>query len=194
MCLLFFSSSQYFLSRDIIPFYLNSLNLSGVWAEVGVQKGYFSHHILQGSNLKKLYSIDPWKKFDANYVDIADTSNFRHYMNFILTKLLLFTFWGRSQIVRATSTVAASDIQEELDFVYLDWRHHYEAVKEDISIWYPKITSWGVLSGHDYMDGINSEGSIFWVKSAVDEFVLENKLELIITKEANYPSWIIRKP
>ena len=49
------------------------------------------------------------------------------------------------------------------------------------------------MAGHDYVDGRLFE-SDFGVKKAVDEFVSENNLELVLTKERDYPSWIIHKP
>lgn len=37
-----------------------------------------------------------------------------------------------------------------LDFVYIDANHSYEAVKEDIAIWRPKVRAGGFIGGHDY--------------------------------------------
>ena len=39
---------------------------------------------------------------------------------------------------------------ESLDFVFIDAGHMYEEVKEDISLWLPKVKPGGVISGHDY--------------------------------------------
>lgn len=38
----------------------------------------------------------------------------------------------------------------ELDFVFIDADHGYEAVKEDIALWKPKVRAGGWLGGHDY--------------------------------------------
>lgn len=54
---------------------------------------------------------------------------------------------------------------KSLDFVFLDGDHSYEAVKNDITNWLPKIKDGGVLSGHDYGNGSYD----FNVKKAVDE-------------------------
>lgn len=53
---------------------------------------------------------------------------------------------------------------ESLDFVFIDAAHDYENVKNDISLWYPKVKEGGVLAGHDYHS--NQPGVI----QAVDEF------------------------
>lgn len=185
---------QYLPTREFLPFYLNALNIRWVWVEIGVQRGFFSFHILRFSNLKKLYSVDPWRSFKKNnYIDRANVNNFRQLINFFITCFLLFPFGKRSKIFRKTSIDSVKYIPEALDFVYIDWDHSYKAVKQDMLSWWPKISSWWVMAGHDYVDGRLFE-SDFGVKKAVDEFVSENNLELVLTKERDYPSWIIHKP
>jgi len=51
---------------------------------------------------------------------------------------------------------------ESLEFVYVDASHYYENVKNDLTYWYPKVKSGGVIAGHDYQYA--------GVKLAVDEF------------------------
>ena len=53
----------------------------------------------------------------------------------------------------------------ELDFVFIDGEHTYEAAKSDIEAWCPKVCSGGLLMGHDY-DRQRFPG----VCRAVDEF------------------------
>jgi hypothetical protein len=77
--------------------------------------------------------------------------------------------------------------------VYIDAQHHYDAVKQDIHLWYPKVKGGGVISGHDYLDGKLASG-LYGVKKAVDEFVAQNDLRLILSQEDDYPSWFILKP
>ena len=38
-----------------------------------------------------------------------------------------------------------------LDFVFIDADHSYEAVKNDILHWYPKVKVNGMIGGHDEM-------------------------------------------
>jgi hypothetical protein len=53
--------------------------------------------------------------------------------------------------IRMTS-VGASKLYTDnsLDFVFIDAFHTYDAVKEDIGVWMPKVRIGGVLAGHDY--------------------------------------------
>lgn len=80
-----------------------------------------------------------------------------------------------------------------LDFVYIDAQHHYEAVREDLALWYPKLRVGGLFAGHDYLDG-EVDGDRFGVKRAVDEFAGEKGLRIGVTLERDYPSWFCRKP
>ena len=76
--------------------------------------------------------------------------------------------------VRAASAEACSLYEDKsLDFVFIDADHSYEAVKEDLEAWFPKIKDGGTIAGHDY--GNPSNG----VKPAVDEFFLEKNLEIV---------------
>jgi len=60
-----------------------------------------------------------------------------------------------------------------LDFCFIDGDHRYEAVKEDIIAWTPKLRKGGILSGHDY-DYPHFGG----VTLAVDELLTDFNLEL----------------
>lgn len=57
----------------------------------------------------------------------------------------------RAGLITATTRDAAASIQDgELDFVFIDADHSYEAVLEDIRCWQPKVRAGGWLGGHDY--------------------------------------------
>ncbi len=58
-----------------------------------------------------------------------------------------------------------------LDLVYIDANHSYEAVKQDIILWTPKLKPNGILCGHDYdLHGDAHNG----VKKALEELFGKN--------------------
>ena len=84
-----------------------------------------------------------------------------------------------------------------MDFVYIDARHDYESVLEDLDAWCPKMKPGGIIAGHDYVDGMFAQGD-FGVKSAVDEFFGERGIPVHGTKGPSpvelFPSWIVEVP
>jgi len=55
------------------------------------------------------------------------------------------------------SSDAASLITEELDFVYIDGNHAEDFVSQDINNFFPKLSSRGVIGGHDFYNGFQRE-------------------------------------
>ena len=180
--------------RDEFPLWLNLLNLRSKGVEIGVQRGTFSTVLLSGWAGQHLTCIDPWRSFDpTSYHDTANVEQARQDANFEITRQRLAPFGDRASQLRKTSAEAAGDFAEgSLDFAYIDAQHHYEAVVEDIALWWPKVRLGGVLAGHDYLDGIVS-GTDFGVKRAVDEFAQAQGLPVIASLEMDYPSWFIVK-
>lgn len=54
--------------------------------------------------------------------------------------------------LRVPSTSAATFVRNGLSSVFIDGDHSYEACREDIIAWLPKVRRGGVLAGHDYSD------------------------------------------
>ena len=53
--------------------------------------------------------------------------------------------------LKMKSTEAAGTFEDEaLDWVYIDARHDYISVLEDMNAWWPKVKPGGLFSGHDY--------------------------------------------
>jgi hypothetical protein len=183
---------SYLRSREEFPHLLNAQSLTGEGAEIGVQTGYYSEAILSAWQGKKLYSIDPWRTFrEEDYIDVANVAQEEHDRLYRQTVSRLSRYGDRSTVLRMTSAKAAHEFDDgQLDFAYLDAQHSYEAVKEDIRLWAPKIRKGGVLGGHDYLDG-HVKAGVFGVKSAVDEFAREQGLRLIVTHEREWRSWFV---
>lgn len=182
-------------SRNEVGYWLNWHGLVGEGVEIGVFRGQFSYHLLDTWECERLTSVDPWKEFASDdYVDVCNLAQDKHERNFQETLTRLSSFGERSRVLRSTSLEGAEDFGERtLDFVYLDAQHHYEAVREDIRAWYPKLRRGGVLGGHDYLDGVISSG-VYGVKQAADEFAASIDTSIIVTREPVYKSWFVRIP
>src|SRR6185436_14587326 len=107
----------------------------------------------------------------------------------------LSAFADRSSVWRMTSLEAAERIpHHSIDFVYIDARHDYAAVMEDLGAWFDKVRPGGIIAGHDYLDGHFPAG-VFGVKSAVDTFFSERALPVHPTLlDEPWLSWLVEIP
>lgn len=149
---------------------LNFIKNDAVCAEIGVWKGDFSSEILKKS-VKKLHLIDPWKsitnvpaRWHAAPQDEMDAIH-----DSVVAK---FSGDERVNIIRDFSAQAASSFEDgSIDWIYIDGDHSYEFVKEDLNLWWPKISAGGAICGDDYQEGkYQIETLNFGVVKAVDEF------------------------
>lgn len=186
-------------SRDELPALLNARGLVGRGAEIGVKTGKFSNHLLSKWKGAQLISIDPWLSDDPDaYVDRSNVSQGEHELNYNETKERLAPYGARSDIWRLTSVEGAKQVPDgSLDFVYIDARHDYESVLEDLNAWFSKVKPGGIFAGHDYVDGMLAQGD-FGVKSAVDEFFAERNIPVRGTEGPSaveqFPSWVVEIP
>lgn len=133
--------------------YLNKNKI--VMAEIGVHRGFNAKNLLNKYTNLELYLIDPYKEYDYN-----DPHFIRHNQNKwdVLFHEITKTFENdnRVTILRKTSVEASNLFQDEyFDIVFIDGNHSYEAVKQDILSWFPKVKYGGVISGHDYSKADN---------------------------------------
>lgn len=115
-------------------------------AEVGCLHGRSSTALLEGCP-GPVYCIDPWD-------DAAD----RSYASFLGN----CGQYPNLRPVRERSPAAVALVPPDIDMVFLDGDHTYEAVKTDLAVWLPKTRR--LICGHDY----NHPG-FPGVKRAVDE-------------------------
>ena len=146
-------------------------------AEVGVDKGGFSQHLLSKTKLEKLYCIDCWMDdFGSNHkpneYDPIGENRMKEAMK------ALSEFGDRAVFMKAMSAEAAAKIPDEsLDFIYIDGDHSMEGIYTDLYAWIHKVKKGGMLAGHDYKDGPGSGIKDYWgnqlpykVKTVVDNF------------------------
>jgi predicted O-methyltransferase YrrM len=186
-------------SREELPSLLNRRRLLGRGAEIGVKAGKYSDFLLSRWKGERLISVDPWMEdADEAYVDRANVPQAQHERFYDQTKARLRRYGPRSEIWRATSVEAAERVPDlSLDFVYIDARHDYESVMEDLHAWFPKVRPGGLLAGHDYATGHFPQGD-FGVKQAVDEFFAARQIPVYATDGRPpaelFATWLVEIP
>jgi hypothetical protein len=165
----------------------------GPAVEVGVAEGCNAFDILSlWPNLTKLYLVDPWEhQSEEVYADGCNMSDVGMSQMYEDCVNRLLPFPGRYEIYRELSVSAAAKLAKRkvrLALGYIDANHCYEAVAEDIQLWYPLIMSGGIFAGHDYDEGHAG------LRQAVNEFVARENLQLIRLDQHSDCSWAVRKP
>lgn len=135
-------------NRPSLSLLKNKVNLIG--AEIGVRWGCNALRMLLNLDIKLLYLVDPYKPFPVlkgglwmdGRQDICD-----EYL-----RIAEYNLEGFDNIVwvKEFSRDSLYMIDDNLDFVYIDGDHRYEAVKEDIELYLPKVRVGGMLCGHDF--------------------------------------------
>jgi len=163
--------------------------LSGVGVEIGVGSGCFSRYLLENSKLSLLFSVDPWS---MEYPGFLSEEHAQACYNATCSALAKFS--RHSVIVRQAAELFVEIINNNsIDFVYIDSSHTYEETFLQMKLWWPKIKSGGILSGHDYSNGPQ-------IQQAVAEFcelhqlIFETTINDRTTNEYVVNSWIIYKP
>jgi len=145
-------------------------------AEVGVAQGKNALSLLTILQLQKLYLIDPYLPYFENGVLINPMSN-------QTPKVLLSKYQYPVVFIHKTLEDAKPEIQEPLDFIYIDGNHTYSYVKHDIENSYALVKEGGWIGGHDYSQ--HSTGVI----QAVDEFGEKQKVHIHLSS----PDWWLIK-
>lgn len=175
---------------------ISRLPSDGEWGvEVGVCQGHFSEEILSNWG-GTLVSVDSWEHIPDRYQDLSNVSDEEHDKNYNETVERLRKFKKRSEIWRMRSAEAVWRFKDNsLMFVYLDAAHDFRSVWLDISNWFPKVKSGGIIAGHDYFNsGRHYRNNLVEVKRAVDQVFYDSGLTVNSTEERRLPSWWVEIP
>jgi Methyltransferase domain len=158
--------------------------------EIGVAGGEHSLSLLETLNIKKLYCIDPYSLYENYFegkthfgidqapLDVTEMSAHK----------LLQNYQDKIVWIKNLSQDATHLILEKVDFVYIDGNHAEDFVTDDIDNYYPLVKKGGVIGGHDFYNGFQSEHD--GVISSVMKFCVKNNLSL----KVELPDWWIVKP
>lgn len=183
---------------------------------VGLEVGSY-----RGSNADELLTmwpaawalvlVDPWVgQPNASYADVlaADQTT----MDGIRQAAWIATarHGPRAVLWPAFGSDAAAQLSgQPLEFVYLDARHDYTSVTEDLESWWPRLRGGGVMAGHDFLDAgqrfdgnsweVQPDGSsradMLAVRGAVEAFMGQRGVDVRVTHQGEaYPSFYAVKP
>lgn len=156
-------------------------------AEIGVEFGGFTDTYYNEEN--EINLIDMWETNGNDYYFSQRDGQVERGYQMILEK---YSNKPNVKIVKMDSTEASKLFEDEyFDWIYIDADHSYEGVKQDISMWWPKLKKGGLFSGHDFDPSHNDPNyEKYGVKIAVEEFFGKN---FNLTNEQNYKSWYVFK-
>lgn len=168
---------------------LELLPKNSIGVEVGVFKGEFAQQILEVVSPSMLYLIDPWKGIiesgDMNGQNIEYIHGNDYYSTVILPN---FGLRSNVKVLREFSNILSSFEDSSVDWIYIDADHQYPSVKHDLQLAYRKVKTGGYILGHDYNNTMCPG-----VVKAVDEFCIENNLEIAFLTQDGCPSYFIQK-
>lgn len=114
-----------------------------IGAEIGVLRGLMSECICLSNPTVHLICVDPWS---TSYSRRANG-----YYQRTQNRLAKYDV----EFKRITSAEAAPTVPDRsLDFVYIDALHDYDNVALDLRLWSQKVRVGGIVSGHDYVEGM----------------------------------------
>lgn len=141
----------------------------GVVAELGVDKGDFSAHILSVSQPNKLFLVDLWgsRRYSTDKRDL------------VLNKFSREIDRGKVEVRQERSTAFAHSISESsLDWVYVDTDHSFQTTKSELDTLEDKVRLGGFILGDDFTWGNIVTGYRYGVVQAVAQFLHKSTYKL----------------
>jgi O-methyltransferase len=163
---------------ELISNEINTKNIKGNVAELGVYKGKFARYINQYFPQRTLYLFDTFEGFDTRDIaseaenkfstgdqDFSDTS--------VSAVLEQMPFPQQCKPVKGFFPESAKDVDDSFVFVSLD-ADLYEPIYNGLVFFYPKLVSGGYIFIHDFNND-NYKGA----RKAVEQFCAEHKINFI---------------
>ena len=147
-------------------------------AEVGVAQGNHARILCENIPDLKLYCIDVWEKYPGYHQYKNRIS--RYYQ---IAKKQLSPY--DCQFIKKFSMDATDDFEDEsLDFVYIDSAHDFKSVANDIFEWTKKVSTGGIVFGHDYVNSIEGKSKYpIDVKSVIQAYAHSHGIKPLLILE-----------
>lgn len=161
-------------------------------AEIGSYEGNFAKLILEAFPDCNLSLVDLWETENNDFYYSIRSGDVEAAFE---TAKKNFSNVSNVKMCKGLSSSIVSDFSDDsLDLIYIDADHSYAGALKDLQLWYPKIKSGGIISGHDWdADPGMQEYHLFGVEAAVRSFV-SNVDCISLTNERYHKSWYWVKP
>lgn len=158
------------------------LNDNSVGCELGIFEGDFSDVLIQSNKFTRLFLIDIFDGTAFNFGKVYNNASIleNHVKN-------RFKQYDYVTVIKNDSLSFLRSMQNNsLDFIYIDTVHSYDQTQKELEESYRVIKNNGLICGHDYCTMFNG------VIESVQEFIQKYHFKLDITKESDFPSFIIQ--
>ena len=135
-------------ANGLLP-YVTVLGDNLVGCELGVCLAYTLRYFLdQTTKISKVYAIDAYQPFMDHWgmvtQEMVDRWKAQAYA-------LLTPYQDRVTILEMDSVAASEHIADgELDYIFIDGDHSYDAVCKDLRAYWSKVKQGGIFAGHDW--------------------------------------------
>lgn len=118
--------------------------------EIGVCRGEnIARFLEECPNIAHIDAVDPFMAYDdpnggmdQAMMDMFHTLALKNFSAYL----------GRVTLHRMRSAEFAKTVPDNVyDYLFIDGDHSYEAVRDDIAAWFPKLKSGGLFCGHDVL-------------------------------------------
>ena len=159
----------WFAYQDLYTDVVKNAGNDDVFVEVGAWFGkstnYLAQQIRESKKNIQFTTVDTWKGTDDEDIhqNIVGAFNGDIFYEFV-DNTILSDNYGAIDMIKDTSKNAANNFANgSIDYIMLDAGHSYDALKDDLEVWYNKVKPGGIVSGDDY-------GVFYGVTQAADEF------------------------
>ncbi|MES2658669.1 MAG: class I SAM-dependent methyltransferase [Verrucomicrobiota bacterium] len=167
----------------------------GIGAEIGVFRGHFSAVLCEELKPRRLYLVDPWTKLGETFgwgKDSAYTGFGRLTTDYARRDAAARVAGFGNVDIRIVEDFAKpflSGITDQLDWVYLDATHLYEATLGELESIDKVLKPHGVIMGDDWQPGRQHKDH--GVYRAIHDFIRSHSYELVAAGPA--AQWCLRR-
>jgi O-methyltransferase len=163
---------------ELVSNEINSKNLQGNVAELGVYKGKFARYLNLYFGERRLYLFDTFEGFDERDVQVEKKEGFssgsQSFADTSVESVLKLMPHKENCIpVKGFFPESAKNIQDQFVFVSID-TDLYEPIYEGLKFFYPLLASGGYIFVHDFNND-NYPGT----RKAVEKFCAEKNISFV---------------